>query len=98
MESTKKSSALLIAFLLAVVVGLTALNLFQDKVIEQQRYELHWLVTHSTIRMELPPAKGTQPGQAPASAKPDQKSGAPPAPAATEAAAAVAPNATTAKP
>ena len=90
---------MLIAFLLAVVVGLTALNLYQDKVIEKQRYELQWLLTHSTIKMELSkPAKGEPQSPAPAATKPDQKANAAPAPAATEAAAAVAPNAASAKP
>lgn len=92
---------MLIAFLLAVVVGLTALNLYQDKVIEKQRYELQWLMTHATIRMEAPqpkPGAGAQPTPAPAAMKSEQKPNATPAPVATEAAAAVAPNAATAKP
>lgn len=36
--------------LLVVVAGLTALDIYQAKVIEQQKYELRWLMTHSIIR------------------------------------------------
>ena len=96
MESTKRSSATLVAFLLAVVVGLTALNMYQDKVIEKQRYELQWLLTHATIKMELPPAKGAPNTPAPANTKPELKPDSAPAPA--QAAAAVTPNAATSKP
>lgn len=99
MESTKNSRVTLIAFLLAVVVGLTALNIYQDKVIEKQRYELQWLMTHATINVELPKdLKGAKPAPTPSGTKPDQKPDASSAPAAAQAAAAVAPNAATAKP
>jgi hypothetical protein len=52
MESTKKSHLFLIVFLLLTVVGITAIDIYQDRVIEKQRYELKWLLAHSTIRPE----------------------------------------------
>ena len=79
---------MLIAFLLAVIVGLTALNMYQDKVIEKQRYELQWLLTHSIIKMDGPPAQNGAQTPAPAGMKQDQKQAPEPAPVA----AAVAPN------
>jgi cytoskeletal protein RodZ len=50
MESTRTSRGFVVAVLLVAVVALTALNVFQDHVINVQRYELRWLLTHSTIR------------------------------------------------
>jgi hypothetical protein len=97
MESSKNSRVTLIAFLLAVVVGLTALNIYQDKVIDKQRYELQWLIAHATINVEMPAqGKDAKSGPAPAGMKSDAKQDAVPAPA--QAAAAVTPNAPTAKP
>jgi len=54
MESTKSSRGLVIAILIVVVLALTAQNVWQDRVIQQQRYELRWLLTHSTIRPDVP--------------------------------------------
>jgi len=99
MESTKKSSATLIAFLLAVVVGLTALNMYQDKVIAKQRFELQWLMTHAVIKMDGPvPGKGAAQSPAPSGLKFEQQPNGTSAPAATQAAAAVAPASAAAKP
>jgi hypothetical protein len=50
MESTKQSRGFVVAALLAAVVALAALNVYQDHIINRQRYELRWLLTHSTIR------------------------------------------------
>jgi len=54
MESTKTSRGLLVAILLVTVVALTALDIFQDRVIERQRVELRWLITHTVIRPDVP--------------------------------------------
>ena len=61
MESTKTSRGFLIAILLLVVAGLTALDIYQDHVINKQRYELRWLMTHSIIR---PDAAAVDPAKA----------------------------------
>jgi hypothetical protein len=53
MQSTRTSRGVLIAILALAVTGLTALNIYQDHIIAKQRYELGWLMTHSTIRMDL---------------------------------------------
>ncbi len=98
MENEKKSSALLIGFLVVVIIGLTALDIYQDRVITIQRDDLRWLMTHATIRTELPaPAKGAPATSAPAATPSDQKPATPRA-AATEAAAAVTPSGAAAKP
>jgi len=52
MESTKTSRGFLVAILVVAVVGLTALDVYQDRVIAQQRYELNWLKTHSVINLD----------------------------------------------
>lgn len=43
----------MVAILLLVVTGLTALDIYQDRVIAKQQFELHWLLTHSVIRPDL---------------------------------------------
>jgi hypothetical protein len=73
MESTKTSRGFLVAILVVVVVGLTALDIYQDHVIAHQRYELNWLKTHSIISLDAiaadvraaQNAKGAANGQAP---------------------------------
>ncbi|HUJ41948.1 MAG TPA: hypothetical protein VLW54_15505 [Candidatus Acidoferrales bacterium] len=54
MQSTKSSRGFLLALLMVVVLGLTALNIYQDQIIHRQQYELRWLLTHSTIRPDVP--------------------------------------------
>jgi hypothetical protein len=49
MENTKRSNNFLIVFLLLTVVGTTAIDIYQDRVIEKQRYELKWILAHSKI-------------------------------------------------
>ena len=44
----------MLAILMLVVVGMTALNIYQDHVIHRQQYELRWLLTHSVIRPDVP--------------------------------------------
>jgi hypothetical protein len=51
-ETSKKPSVFLAVVLGLAVLALTALDIYQDKVIRQQQFELRWLVTHSTIRPE----------------------------------------------
>jgi len=53
MENAKKPNYFLVVFLLLTVLGITAINIYQDRVIEKQRYELRWLLTHSTIRPDV---------------------------------------------
>jgi len=62
MESTKSSRGLVIAILLLAVLALTAQNIWQDHLIQRQRYELRWLLTHSTIRPDVPAAAKSAPG------------------------------------
>jgi len=50
MESTKTSRGALVAILVVTVAGLVALDIYQDRIIERQRNELRWLMTHSIIR------------------------------------------------
>ncbi len=52
MENAKKQFNFLIVFLLLAVVAIAAIDIYQDRVIEKQRYELRWLLAHSTIRPE----------------------------------------------
>lgn len=54
MESTKTSRGFLVAILVGTVVVMTALDIYQDRVIAQQRFELRWLMTHSVIRPDVP--------------------------------------------
>ncbi|HXZ18775.1 MAG TPA: hypothetical protein VEG63_02440 [Candidatus Acidoferrales bacterium] len=61
MESTKTSRGFLVAILCVVVVGLTALDIYQDRVIERQRFELRWLLTHAIIRADAAPADAAKP-------------------------------------
>ncbi len=70
MESTKTSRGFLVAILLVVVVGLTALDIYQDRVIQKQRYELRWLVTHATIHVDANSADAakTAPSASPSNA------------------------------
>jgi len=56
MESTRTSRGFVVALLSVVVLALAALNVYQDHVINRQRYELRWLMTHSTIRPDAPTA------------------------------------------
>jgi uncharacterized membrane protein len=49
MENEKKPNHFLIVFLLLTIVGITAIDIYQDRVIEKQRYELKWLLAHSQI-------------------------------------------------
>ena len=72
MESTKKSRGLVVVVLVLVVTGLTALNVYQDHIIAKQRYELSWLMTHSTIRPDLIAADIAKSGKAAAQAKSPQ--------------------------
>jgi len=67
MESTKTSRGFLVAILLVVVVGLTALDIYQDHVIKFQRDQLRWLMTHSIIR---PDVVATDPAKAAPAAVP----------------------------
>ncbi len=53
MESTKNSKGVVIAILVLVVMGLTALDVYQDRIIAKQRFEMTWLLTHATIRPDL---------------------------------------------
>ncbi|HKM90278.1 MAG TPA: hypothetical protein VJX29_06665 [Candidatus Acidoferrales bacterium] len=76
MQSTKTSKGILLALLLVFVVGLTSVNIYQDRVIQKQRFELQWLVTHATIRPETIVADLAKEGKLP------KKSGAVQAPAA----------------
>jgi len=55
--------------LLVAVLGLTALDIFQDRVIEKQLYELRWLTAHSTIRPDTIVADLKKEGKIPADAK-----------------------------
>jgi len=68
MQSTKSSRSFVIAILVVVVLALTAQNIWQDHLIQVQRYELRWLLTHSTIRPDAPAsaAAHTAPGAPPA--------------------------------
>jgi len=66
----------LLGSLLVFVVGLTSINIYQDRVIQKQRFELQWLLAHSTIRPETIVADLAKEGKLP------QKSGAVKAPAA----------------
>lgn len=68
MESTKTSKGILIASLLVFGVGLTSIDLYQDHVIQKQRYELQWLVAHATIRPETIVADLKKEGKIPANA------------------------------
>ena len=52
MESTKSSRGFLVAILFVALLGVTALDIYQDKVIAKQRYELNWLKTHSIISLD----------------------------------------------
>ena len=61
MENAKKPNAFLVVFLLLTVVLLVAMDIYQDRLIQQQRYELHWLLTHSTIRPEAFPSDAKAP-------------------------------------
>lgn len=61
MESTKTSRGFLVAILCVVVVGLTALDIYQDHVIRVQRDDLRWLLTHAIIRMDANPADAAKP-------------------------------------
>jgi hypothetical protein len=81
MESTKTSKGILIAALLVFGVGLTSIDIYQDHVIQKQRFELQWLVAHATIRPETIVADLEKAGKLPV------KSGAAQAPAATVASA-----------
>ncbi len=76
MQSTKTSKGILLASLLVFVVGLTSINIYQDRVIQKQRFELRWLMAHSTIRPETIVADLAREGKLP------QKSGAVQTPAA----------------
>ena len=40
----------MLTVLLVVVGVLTALDIYQNRIIQTQRFELGWLLTHSTIR------------------------------------------------
>jgi hypothetical protein len=53
MENEKKFSAFLVPFLVFAVVGLTALDIYQNRIIERQRYEMRWLVTHAKITGDI---------------------------------------------
>ena len=99
MESTQKSRAFLIVFLIAAVAGLTALDMYQDRVIEKQKYELRWLMTHAVIKTELPvPANDAPAKTAPAAPNSQPKPAAAAGMPGPQAAAAVAPGAPAAKP
>ena len=69
MESTKTSRGFLVAILLVTVVGLTALDIYQDHVIRRQQFELRWLMTHTVFKAELPvPASDGSKSAVPAAA------------------------------
>jgi hypothetical protein len=70
MESTKTSRSVVVAVLVLLVSGLTALNIYQDHVIAKQRFELHWLLTHSTIRPDILAAEAAK--KAPAASTPNR--------------------------
>jgi hypothetical protein len=64
MESTKSSRGFLLAVLLVAVVGLTALDIYQDLIIRRQRDDLRWLMTHSVIRLDAPVPDASKPAPA----------------------------------
>ena len=74
----KKPNAFLVVFLLLTIVALVAIDMYQDRVIQRQRYELRWLMTHSIIRPDAPasginsqkPAPKPEGTQSSAAAKP----------------------------
>jgi hypothetical protein len=49
MENTRKQGAFLVPFLLVAVLGLTGQSIYQNHVIQRQRFELRWLLEHATI-------------------------------------------------
>jgi len=71
--AAQKPNAFLTVFLLLTIVGLVAIDIYQDRVIQKQRYELRWLITHSIIRPDTiaaddqPQQPAAQPGGAPPS-------------------------------
>jgi hypothetical protein len=77
MVSTKTSKAILLVSLLVFGVTLTSINIYQDRLIQKQRFELQWLMAHSTIRPETIAADLAK------AAKDAPKSGGAHAPAAT---------------
>jgi len=42
----------IVTFLLVTVLALTGMNMYQEHVIQKQRFELRWLLAHSVIRPE----------------------------------------------
>lgn len=70
--NAKKPNAFLIVFLLLTVLGLVAIDIYQDRVIQKQRYEIRWLMTHGTFRPDpvvASDAKAQQPAAKPESAQ-----------------------------
>jgi len=85
MESTKASKGILIALLLVFGVGLTSIDIYQDHVIQKQRFELQWLVAHATIRPETILADLKKDGKLPAKSVAGQAQAATVAPASSSA-------------
>ena len=62
-------------------VGLTSIDIYQDHVIQKQRFELQWLVAHATIRPEMIVADLKKAGKLPAKSAAGQPQAATVAPA-----------------
>ncbi len=54
MDLNSRYSRFLVPFLLLVIALLVVLNFYQNRVIQQQSFELKWLMTHSTITSTVP--------------------------------------------
>jgi hypothetical protein len=82
-ESAKKPNTFIVALLLVAVLGLSALNIYQDHVIASQRVELHWMMEHGTFRYDAAAPPGVKaPASAPQPGAQGQASGATLAPVA----------------
>ena len=75
----------MLVLLLVFAVGLTSVNIYQDHVIQKQRFELQWLVAHATIRPETIVADLAKAGKLPPKSGAVQASAANVSPAATSA-------------
>ena len=47
-----KSNIAMLVFLFLAFLALTAMNIYQDHVIRQQRFEVRWMLEHGTFRID----------------------------------------------
>jgi hypothetical protein len=67
----KKNSPVFVGFLLVVILGLTAMNVLQNRVIQRQRTEIAWLMSQGVTVHVAPPQPAAPAGGEVPAAKPD---------------------------